>query len=205
MTPTPTPTPSPTPTLPPDDVDLGESGGYFALEFPDALQEEIIRNALDNPTDDVYRWQLAEISELYFCGHFFPIDSMEGISFDADGTCRINGSPVKQGEVSDLSLIAAMVRLEKLALICQPLNELSDLSGHVLLRELSLAGSSVDNLSALKELPSLEILHLEHTGVRDLSPLEALPNLKTVTVSRDMLPLTWNEQASFAVVLTRDP
>ena len=200
---TPTSTPSPTPTVPPV-VELGEAERYFALEFPDALQEKIIRNALENQTDEVYRWQLAEISELYFCGNLYPIDSVEGVSFDADGTCRVNGAPVIQGQVTDLNLIADMVKLEKLALICQPLNKLTDLNGHVLLRELSLAGSSVDDLSALKELPSLETLHLEHTSVHDLSPLETLPNLKSVTVSRDMLPLTWNEQAAFVVVMTRD-
>ncbi len=72
------------------------------------------------------------------------------------------------------------------------------------MRSLSLAGSSVDDLSALTELPSLETLHLEHTDVRDLTPLDALSNLKTVTVSRDMLPLKWSEQAAFAVVLIRE-
>ena len=202
-TPTPTPSPSPTPTPPPE-IDLGEAEKYFAVEFPDALQEQVIRLALENPSGEIYPRQLAEIPELYFCGHLYPIDSMEGIRFDADGTCRVNGAPVTTGQVSDLRLFANMVRLKKLALICQPLDELGDLNGHVLLQELSLAGSSVDDLSALTELPSLETLNLDHTGVRDLRPLEALPNLKTVTVSMDMLPLTWNEQAAFAVVLTKD-
>ena len=131
-------------------------------------------------------------------------DSAKGVSFDADGSCRVNGAPVIQGQVSDLGLIGSMVKLEQLALICQPLDDLSGLSDHSLLRSLSLAGSPVDDLSALTELPSLETLHLEHTGVHDLSPLQALPSLKTVTVSREMLPLTWPEQAAFAVVLARD-
>ena len=61
----------------------------------------------------------------------------------------------------------------------------------------------VFDLSALRELPSLETLHLEHTAVRDLGPLEALPGLKTVTVSRDMLPLKWSPDARFAVILVR--
>ena len=73
----------------------------------------------------------------------------------------------------------------------------------MLLRELSLAGSSVEELSALTELPSLETLHLEHTGVRDLRSLKALPSLKTVTVSRDMLPLSWDRDARFEVILVR--
>ena len=191
-------TPTPLPVL-----ELGEAERYFAVSFPDSQQEKAIRRALDIPADAIYRWQIAEIPELYFCGNL-TTDSMDGVAFDADGTCRVNGAAVIRGQVSDLRLIESMVRLEKLALICQPVRDLSGLNGHRLLRELSLAGSGVDDLSALTELPSLETLHLEHTGVRDLTPLETLPNLKTVTVSRDMLPLTWTEQAAFMVVLTRE-
>ena len=131
-------------------------------------------------------------------------DGLDAVTFDADGVCRVNGAPVIQGQVSDLSLLESAVGLERLALICQPLKDLSALCGHTLLRELSLAGSSVENLSVLQELPSLEVLHLEHTQVQDLRPLEALPGLKTVTVSREMLPLRWNDSASFVVVLARE-
>ena len=191
-------TPTPVPI-----VELGEAERYFAVSFPDSQQERAVRRALDSQTDAIYRWQIAEIPGLYFCGNLTP-DRMEGVSFDADGTCRVNGAPVIPGQVSDLRLLEAMVKLEKLALICQPLSDLSGLNGHLLLRELSLAGSSVDDLSMLTELPSLETLHLEHTGVRDLTPLDALSNLKTVTVSRDMLPLTWPKNAAFSVVLVRD-
>ncbi len=191
-------TPSPVPV-----VELGDAERFFAVSFPDKQQERAVRRALANPADAVYRWQIAEIPELYFCGNLTP-DGMDAVSFDVDGTCRVNGAPVVQGQVADLSLIGSMAKLERLALICQPLDDLSGLNGHMLLRELSLAGSSVDDLSAITELPSLETLHLEHTGVLDLRVLDALPNLKTVTVSRDMLPLTWNDQAAFAVVLIRE-
>ena len=196
-TPAPRVTPTPAPV-----IDLGGAERYFAVSFPDSQQEKAIRRALGGQTDAIYRWQIAEIPELYFCGNL-TVDAKAAVSFDADGICRVNGAPVIRGQVSDLRLIESMVRLEQLALICQPLDDLSGLSGHPLLRELSLAGSGVDDLSALTELPSLETLHLEYTGVRDLTPLETLPNLKTVTVSRDMLPLTWSEEAAFAVVLIR--
>ena len=37
--------------------------------------------------------------------------------------------------------------------------------------------------------------------LRDLTPLAELPGLRTVTVSRDMLPLRWSDSAGFDVVL----
>ena len=184
-------------TLPPI-----HSERYLDFICRDGLKKENILRWLGD-VDAIYRWQIAEIPELYFCGNL-TVDGKAAVSFDADGTCRVNGAPVIRGQVSDLRLIESMVRLEQLALICQPLDDLSGLNGHLLLRELSLAGSGVDDLSTLTELPSLETLHLEYTGVRDLTPLETLPNLKTVTVSREMLPLTWSEEAAFAVVLIRE-
>ncbi len=194
-----TPAPSATPTAVPV-IDLGEAERYFAVKFPDFQQEKAIRRALGNPASEIYRWQIAGITDLYLCGNMVT-DGLDAVSFDADGVCRVNGAPVIMGQASDLRLIEDMVRLENLALICQPLDDLSPLSGHVLLKELSLAGSTADDLSALRGLPGLETLHLEHTGVHDLTPLDAFPNLKTVTVSREMLPLVWSNNAAFTVVL----
>ncbi len=198
-----TPKPSATPSPIQEVLELGEATRYFAIVFPDSQMERAIRRALEIPESEIYRWQLGDISELNFFGNM-TMDRQARVTFQPDGTCRVNGSPVIMGRVSDLRLIESMVNLEKLALVCQPLEDISPLSGHVLLRELSLAGSTVDDLSALKDLPSLETLHLEHTAVRDLTSLDAFANLKTVTVSRDMLPLTWNNNAAFHVILVND-
>lgn len=184
----------PVPTVSPD-VEQ-----YFALTFPDAQQEQAVRQALDNAAENVYRRNLADITDLTFCGHMV-LEDMESVVITEDGRCLVNDAPVGMGKVEDLSLFSDMIRLEKLALVCQPLGSLAPLDSLVLLRELNLAGSTVDDLSGLTNLPSLEILRLEHTGVRDLTALDAFPNLKIVTVSRDMLPLTWSENVGYAVVL----
>ena len=197
-----TPAPTERPTAPPV-LELNGAERFFAESFPDTQQERAIRRALGNTKEEVYRWQLAEIRELYLCGNLSP-NGFAAVTFDKSGVCRVNGAPVARGQVSDLGLFADMARLEKLALICQPLSSLEKLGGLTQLRELSLAGSQVESLSELKDLPSLETLHLEHTGVRDLTPLDAFPNLKTVSVSREMLPLSWSEKAAFAVMLVRE-
>jgi len=127
----------------------------------------------------------------------------KGIELDEEGNCRVNGARVVEGSVSDLDLIGKLTYLENLALIYQPVSDVTALRELVLLQELSLAGTAVTSVDALQEMPSLEVLHLEHTAVKDLRPLEQLPRLKTVTVSLDMLPLTWNDDAYFEVVLTK--
>ena len=185
-------------------VELGEAERYFAVNFPDRQQERAIRRVLDIPEEEIYRWQIAEIRELYFCGNM-TTDGLESVAFDKDGTCRVNGAPVVTGQVSDLSLLKNAVKLEKLALICQPLEDLTSLGGHLLLEELSLAGSSVSDISDLKDLPGLKTLRLEYTEVKDLTPLEEIPSLRNVTVSRQMLPLQWSDDAAYSVLLIQEP
>ena len=184
-------------------IDIGDAEKAFAIAFPDAQQEKAVRKALGNQDEPVYRWQLAEIKELYLCGNMVT-DSLDPVTFDPDGTCRVNGAPVITGAASDLSLFTYMLRLEKLALIDQPAADFSYIDGLPSLRELSLAGCDIDDIGFLTDMPSLRVLHLEHTGVKDLSALTALDGLAEVSVSGDMLPLTWPDDAGWRVVLTPD-
>ena len=110
---------------------------------------------------------------------------------------------VADGKVADLSVIGRMPYLDTLALVRQPVRSLAELSKLTLLRELSLAATAAEDLSALGAQPSLEILHLEHSAARDLTALKAMRSLRTVTVSADMIPLKWNDSASFDVILVR--
>ena len=199
LTPAPTASPTPEPTAEPVATPTIDPGN-FPVRFPDTQQENAVRNILGKSEGNVLRPELAKVTELYFCGNM-TLRSAEGISFLEDGTVKVGSGTVIKGKVSDLSVIGAMVYLERLALINQPLGDLSPLSNLVLLKELYLSGNSVPNLSGLKGLPSLTTLHIEHTEVRDLTSLETLTSLRTVTVSADMLPLTWTENKPFKVVL----
>ena len=98
-------------------------------------------------------------------------------------------------------MIGRIPYLAKLSLVMQPVQSLEALGRLVLLNELSIAGCENTDLSTLPVLPSLQILHLEHSNVRDLTELTAQPTLKTVTVSIDMLPLSFPDDAAFDVIL----
>ncbi len=184
-------TPIPTPTVDPN---------HFPVSFPDRQQEGAVRRILNRPEGNVLRPDLALVTELYFCGSM-TLDSPDGISFDPDGTVRVKGAPVIEGKVTELSLIRIMGYLERLALIDQPLGGVPSLNGLMLLRELYLSGSDVTTVSQLSDLPSLKTLHLEHTGVKDLSPLLRIPSLETVTVSAEMLPITFPDERPFRILL----
>lgn len=193
--PTQTPAPSPTPY-----VDLTPWESFFPVSFPDDQQERAIRNALDRKEGDVLLLDLPEIRRLYFCGNM-TLNSLSGVAFDAEGNAAVNGARVIEGKVRDLSVIGRMPNLEALALIAQPAEDLGALAELTLLRELSLAGTGAEELGALGRQPSLETLHLEHSAVRELAPLSAMRSLRSVTVSAEMLPLRWDEDAGFDVIL----
>ncbi len=193
---TPTPiaevTAAPTPMIDPSN---------FPVKLPDSQQDAAVRNLLGKgKNDDILRPELAAIKELYFCGHM-TLRSTDGIVCEPDGTVKVGASTVITGKVGDLSVIGTMVFLERLALIDQPLRDLTPLNDLVLLKELWLSGSALSDVSDLTGLISLETLHLEHTQVKDLKCLETLPSLRVVTVSADMLPLTWTEDKPFRVIL----
>ena len=181
-------------------LDMSEWEGYFPVSFPDSQQERAVRTALGEAEREILRSDLLQITSLTFCGNMTLRDP-SGVAFDSQGRCTVNGAPVGSGSVRELSEFGSMPYLESLALVCQPVEDLSALNGLLLLRELDLAGCQAADLSSLNDLPALETLHLEHSAIRELSALSAFPALRTVTVSADMLPLDWAADAPFEVIL----
>lgn len=166
---------------------------------------------LDASEGTILQERLQEITELYFVGTMSP-KSTKGLEIAEDGTVSMNSVPVKQGKVKDLRLICMMPNLRHLALVNQPLKEISGLKDLVLLQDLNLAKTQVSDVSGLANLPSLQTLNLAHTQVKDLTPLSRvkdgttdreLPLLTKVTVSRDMLPLILDKEARYDVILVK--
>ena len=195
----PTPTEMSVPTEAPEPTATPYVPGMETVVFPDAKQETAVRNALGISNGDITLSDLGGMTELHFCGTMV-LNDLSAVEY-TDGGYAVNGAKPLKGPVEDLSVIGRMPYLVRLSLIMQPVRSLSALDRLVLLNELSLAGSESVNLSTLPVLPSLNVLHLEHSNVRDLSVLNTQPSLKTVTVSLDMLPLIFPEDAAFDVVL----
>ena len=194
-----TPTPTPVPTETPEPTATPYVPGMDTVTFPDAKQEAAVRNALGIPDGDITLSDLGGVTELHFCGTMV-LNDLSAIEYTA-GAYTVNGAKPLMGSVEDLSVIGRMPYLKTLSLLMQPVQSLAALDRLVLLNELSLAGCASVNLSTLPALPSLKTLHLEHSNVRDLSVLNAQPSLETVTVSIDMLPLIFPDDAAFDVIL----
>lgn len=129
--------------------------------------------------------------------------NVKGVQISEEGKVTVNGPEVKQGSVRSLKLISVMPALRKLALIKQPITEISGLSGISRLREINLACSEVSTLDGLTNMPSLYLLDLRHTKVKNLKPLKGLDSLKKVIVSTDMIPLTMDPDACYDVTVVK--
>ena len=181
------------------------------IEFPDNQQERRLRQILDASDGDILQERLQEITELYFVGTMSP-KSTKGLEVAENGSVTMNTIPVKQGSVSNLKLVYMMPNLKHLAVVNQPLKDISGMKDLVLLLDLNLACTQVSDLSGMTNLPSLQTLNLEHTKVKDLTPLsrvkegtteKELPLLTKVTVSKDMLPLELDPDATYEVILVK--
>ncbi|MCA9524036.1 MAG: hypothetical protein KC609_23880 [Myxococcales bacterium] len=80
-------------------------------------------------------------------------------------------------QVSDISELACLRKLERLSLAKTPILEIDGVAELGCLRKLDLSYTSIDDVRALRALPVLEELDLSFSNVRDLSPLSALPRL----------------------------
>lgn len=196
--PTAVPTPAPT-------VDVSAWGTMFNdyAAFPDKLQERAVRAAIGQSEGDVLTSELLSVTQLHFCGNM-ALHNDAGIAFDENGACSVNGAPVIQGPVSDLSLLADMPALTTLTLAQQSVTSIKPLGVLTQLSTLNAAGNPIRNLNRLTGFASLATLHIEHTQIADLTPLNDLPRLAIVTVSADMFPLVTDpETQRYDIVLVR--
>jgi hypothetical protein len=97
-------------------------------------------------------------------------------------------------DISDLTPLRGLGKLEKLNLRRTLVEDLSPLSGLVALKELNLESTGVTELSPLRGLGKLEKINLRRTQVEDLSPLRGLVALKHLDLENtqiaDLTPLT---------------
>jgi internalin A len=96
---------------------------------------------------------------------------------------KIEGLRVSMNQVSDLSPIAGMLQMDRLDLGRTQVKDLTPLKGMKNMTELMLDDTPVENLTPLAGLTKLERLSIKRTRVTDLSPLRSLTKLKFLYVA----------------------
>lgn len=171
------------------------------ISFPDELQEKVVRKATGIASGEIEDSKLACITQLLVCGNLQP-DSREQVHFE-DGKWIVNGAPVGEGKISDLSLIKQMYYLEKLELIAQKVKSVHALSDLPYLTHLDISGNPIKNLRLESGFEHLETLNISHTDIRSLVGISAPASLQTIYVSADMLPMELDPSATYEVELVK--
>lgn len=86
-------------------------------------------------------------------------------------------------QVTDLTPLASLTKLESLYLRHTPVADLTPLANLTNLKWLNLAGTQVTDLTPLANLTHLQSLNLRNTQVANLTPLANLANLEWVYIS----------------------
>ena len=176
-TPTPTPTPAPAPISTPVPTNKDE-----VIVWKDAVFEEIIRGILDKPVGDIYKSDVADITELdisnlsdpfnYFSYIYIPgIKNIDDIIHFPNLT-RLY---IRAHNISDISALSKLTNLTELNLDVNNISDISALSKLTNLTELYLGNNNITNISALSKLTNLTKLDLRNNNISDWTPVSHVP------------------------------
>ncbi len=93
---------------------------------------------------------------------------------------RLQSLDLGYTQVSDVTALKSLTSLQSLNLIGMQVSDLTALKSLTSLQSLNLGGTQVSGLTALKSLTSLQSLNLSHTQVSDINALKSLTNLQSL-------------------------
>jgi internalin A len=98
------------------------------------------------------------------------------------GLTKLEGLRISMNPVADISPLAGMVQMDRLDLGRTQIRDLTPLKGMTKMTELMLDDTPVEDVSPLAGLTKLERLSIKRTRVTDVSPLRSLTKLKFLYV-----------------------
>ena len=141
------------------------------VTFPDPNLQAAIRQALGQPTGNIYQSDLDGLTSLH-ASHRGIVD-LTGLEHCTNLTELDLGG----NQISSISALSGLIGLYELFLEQNQISDISPLSGLNGLLRLSLEVNQVSNLSPLSGLTNLGYLHLQGNQIGNLSPLSGLTNL----------------------------
>lgn len=157
-------------------IALPRMGDSRAVEFSSYCLELAVRDALDQPDEEITYGDLKQVERLALLGNAVPEDP-ESYSFYMNDMT----GDTSYGDVSDLSLLASMPNLKEVWLCRQQITDLSPLEG-LPITTLVLCDNAIEDLSPLSSLTSLSTLWLGGNTPSDLTPLAGLTRLRDLNL-----------------------
>lgn len=156
---------------------------FRVVNFPDKSLENSIRSRLNKPTGTIKVADMNKVTRID--GNTLDsIKDLSGIEY-AKNLTYLDFGPVEPGfhEISDLSPLSGLSKLEVILLPGNKISDVSPLSGLTNLRILDLGFNQITNIEPLSTLDNLDFLGLSFNNISDIRPLNKLNNLQSLFLS----------------------
>ena len=167
---------------------------FRVVDFPDKNLEKAIRNRLNKPTGSIRAADMNKITRIDGDAQG-SIKNLSGIEYAKNLTYLDFGpSEIGFNEISDISPLSGLSKLEVIYLPGNKISDISPLSGLTNLRTLVLDSNQISDISPLSGLTNLRSLSVGSNQISDISPLSKLNNLIDLGLSdnniSDIRPLS---------------
>ena len=103
------------------------------------------------------------------------------------GLGRVNGETVNSNEISNLSPLSKLTKLEYLYLDNNSISDISDVKNLTYLKDLYLQSNSISDISAVSSLTNLRELSFGNNNVSDISDVKNLTNLTSLYLNSNSI------------------
>jgi Leucine-rich repeat (LRR) protein len=141
------------------------------LVFPDLKLEAALREAIDRPAGPIYQSDLEGLASLYAA--YKGITNIAGL----EHCINLISLDLRGNQISGISLLAGLTKLEWLDLSYNLISDVSPLAGLSNLKRLYLYNNQIVDISPLANLTNLLVLYLQSNQISNISPLANLTNL----------------------------
>jgi len=152
------------------------------MKFASPVIEKAVRQTLQKADEDpITEDELLKIDQLLIVGNKTATsikDYYSSLSFFYQ-----KNNPIQSGEITSLADIEKMPNLLTLCLAFQQITDVSPLAGLEKLEKLELNGNPLNNIAPLSNLESLCAISLQETRVSDTSPLDPLEKLRYININ----------------------
>ncbi len=151
------------------------------VSFVDPVLEQLVRQALSQPTGDLRRTYLRGVQALN--ADALGIEDLSGLEY----CVNLRQVNMPQNQIDDISPLAELSLLRIVNLIGNQLTSVAALAGSNSLEHLLINHNPVTSATPLGTCSKLTILRADDTEIRDFAPIASLPDLTTLNVTQNEL------------------
>lgn len=158
---------------------------FRVVYFPDKNVEDAIRGRLNKPTGNISRADMNKITRIDGDA-LGPIKNLTGMEY-AKNLTYLDFGPFGVGtnEISDISPLSGLSKLEELHLIGNKISDVSPLSELTNLKKLYIGFNEITDIEPLSQLNNLVALDLTYNQINDIQPLSELNKLHTLSLGNN--------------------